>query len=246
MTTIGIFYIYSHRFIHDIVTSTLNASGFPDGLYNEKELLSENVKSKESKIRFLNELISLVGICEGQNVDVSAAKIVAGLEPIKTNHLLCKFGSIALDDDIDRKLAIQRCLSGENPGDAPRPLHSLKKSTNDPENMESSVNGALQDIGHCAGGGEINPDKYVCRLSALSGLSMEAKLQLCDSSQDTIRSWTKELGIKRPKCTDKLLNRPPFRFLHDLVMAVAFETGFALDIFWYVHLVKQHLDKYGH
>ena len=37
--------------------------------------------------------------------------------------------------------------------------------------------------------------------------------------------------VSKPKCSDKLLGKPPFRFLHDLISAVIRNTGFGVGLY---------------
>jgi len=67
------------RFIHDIVTSTLDSTGFPDGLFEPVELQSSTYKDdKAAKLSFLDKLIHLTNVGSGRILEVSSSKIVAG------------------------------------------------------------------------------------------------------------------------------------------------------------------------
>jgi TRAF3-interacting protein 1 len=47
----------------------------------------------------------------------------------------------------------------------------------------------------------------------------------------TVTQTKLERIIKKPKLTVKLLSRPPFRFIHDIVMEVMRCTGFGETLF---------------
>ena len=76
------------RYLHDIFSSTMEATGFGQGLYDEAELDGKSINERDAKINFLNKLIALVEAVLQEKIDVKANKIVAGLEPDKTNLFL--------------------------------------------------------------------------------------------------------------------------------------------------------------
>lgn len=76
------------RYLHDIFTATIEATGFAQGLYEEQELDSKLVNEREQKINFLAKMVALVEMMTNEKTDVKPAKIVAGLEPERTNEFL--------------------------------------------------------------------------------------------------------------------------------------------------------------
>jgi TRAF3-interacting protein 1 len=77
------------RYLHDIFTATMEAvPGFANGLYADVELDSKNINERDAKITFLSKMIALVEIMTQETIDCKPAKIVAGLEPEKTNEFL--------------------------------------------------------------------------------------------------------------------------------------------------------------
>jgi len=103
------------RFLHDALTETIRATGFGHGLYTEEELDAAKISEggKQAKLDFLNKMVSCVSFALGEKLDVSANKIVAGLEPEKTNAFLVKLYDAAttkLDASPD---AVMRVMQGE-------------------------------------------------------------------------------------------------------------------------------------
>ncbi|XP_022121349.2 TRAF3-interacting protein 1 [Pieris rapae] len=94
------------RFLHDIVTSVLKSTGFFEGLFEDHELKSDNVKDREAKITFLNKVIYVISKTVGKELNVKPSKIVAGQEPEKTNELLQCLAE-ALDKKLTSKDAVK-------------------------------------------------------------------------------------------------------------------------------------------
>lgn len=67
-------------------------------------------------------------------------------------------------------------------------------------------------------------------LTRVSGQNLDAFMERCDGSHAVTQKLLGEL-ISRPKLTEKLLERPPFRFLHDIITEVIKVTGFAVGLY---------------
>jgi len=107
------------RFLHDLVMEVTRATTFAQGLYSTEESDAEQLKEKTAKLEFLNKAISVTCFALGETIDVSASKIVAGLEPEKTNAWLVKLHQAATTCAGEKsEAAVQRVLGGEMAGAA--------------------------------------------------------------------------------------------------------------------------------
>lgn len=100
------------RFIHDIFTAIMRATGFPEGLFPPDMLNSANCKETKAKLAFLKTLIDCVSRANGCEPHlskvVSPKKVAVGAEADKTNLLLQQL-AIAAASGIDS----QAVVSGE-------------------------------------------------------------------------------------------------------------------------------------
>lgn len=76
------------RYLHDIFLATMGATGFGNGLYSEEEMDSKANHEKDAKIAILTKMITLTEMMIEEKLDVKPSKIVAGMEPERTNYFL--------------------------------------------------------------------------------------------------------------------------------------------------------------
>ncbi|KNC54059.1 uncharacterized protein AMSG_12284 [Thecamonas trahens ATCC 50062] len=102
------------RFLHDVVVALVAKRHFADGLFEPAELDVSNIKGKADKIAFLTKVIDVVGIALDMNVPVKPKKIVAGLEPKRTNIFLTMLAKAAVSKSVDMPDAVRRVRAGEH------------------------------------------------------------------------------------------------------------------------------------
>jgi len=103
------------RFLHDIVMEVIRLTTFAQGLYTPEECDAGSLKDKPAKVEFLNKIIACVSAVLGAPVDVSANKIVAGLEPEKTNAFLQSLHVVCTTMADKSPEAVRKVLTGEAP-----------------------------------------------------------------------------------------------------------------------------------
>mmetsp|Transcript_38414 Transcript_38414/g.80496 ORF Transcript_38414/g.80496 Transcript_38414/m.80496 type:complete len:518 (-) Transcript_38414:702-2255(-) len=198
------------RFIHDIIVATIKSTGFPNGLFGLEELQSSKFKdSKAAKVSFLDKLIHIVNVGNGTTLSVSSSKIVAGLEPQKTNILLSTFGLLAQDEMINRNKLIQHCLDGKGIDE----FRAIDKSS-----LAGEKNATSEDT-HPVSSSSSRENSSIDRQSIVE------QMKMCNEDIEQTRVIVSRI-VTKPKCSDKLLNKPPFRFIHDLIMAIGKATQF--------------------
>jgi len=79
------------RYIHDIITATIEATGWGQGIFVGDEQISKAISDKEQKIFVLQKVIDLTQLALGQEIDARPIKVVAGQECENTNAWLQAF-----------------------------------------------------------------------------------------------------------------------------------------------------------
>jgi TRAF3-interacting protein 1 len=277
------------RFLHDVITAVISTTRFAEGLYNEQELDSATLVEKQQKLDYLDKIIVMLGICQGEVLDISSLKVIQGLEPEKTNAFLLTLARCAIDSTINSPEAVIRTLNGEQPGQGPIPripggrdrdrgnrdetsqpksdpyLENQSKLSNlfdgGNERMDSKsigydskavIGAALENGGSERGksrggtrGGK--PSQQTGSGAGLTVLSnrpsfMDSEIEQCDGNIELTKELMGNL-IQRPKMVDKLLAKPPFRFLHDIIAEIIRVTGFASGLYNDFELDSANIDS---
>ena len=209
------------------MTATIESTGFPDGLFAPQELDSSSFKDdKHAKLAFLEKIIHLVNVGSGYALEVSSSKIIAGLEPLNTNTLLIAFARLALDKDLDRGLLVKHCVNGLGIEDyqlllREAPLGSMSASSVADVKGSDIIGACQEEVSANAVSSSELP------LTETDNKSMKRSVEECNEDINQTREMIAHI-VAKPTCSDKLLSKPPFRFLHDILMAIGKATGFNL------------------
>lgn len=86
------------RFLFDIVMEVMRVTGFAEDLFLPSERDPHNLTIAAVKVAWVRKIIDRTAEALGEEVDVSPSKIVAGMEPHKTNMWLQQLHRAALQD----------------------------------------------------------------------------------------------------------------------------------------------------
>ena len=236
------------RFLHDIVTNLQSSpTPFPPPqLFAADQLVSENVKEKEQKLAWLARVVEAVEAVNGAKVDVSAAKIIAGVEPEKTNVLLQQLAVAAQkglsEEEVMRKVNGEDKAAEAKPASkAAAPASAAKPAAAAAAPAAVSPPAAAKPAASPPAASPQQSPQPTTRPKAGSTSSTSASTTASaaptarrnsraaialppapDTPEDFTQTTQRLLGalITKPALKPNLLQKPPFRFLHDVVTSL--------------------------
>ena len=110
------------------MSEVIRNTGYARGLFDDRESDSANIKDKETKVAWLHKIIACVSLSLDEHLPARPLKIVAGLEPERTNEFLQALGRAARRGD--GAAAVRRVLAGEAPA-KPAPPDAKPAATAD-------------------------------------------------------------------------------------------------------------------
>ena len=221
------------RFVHDVISNVTAATGFGAGLFDDRPDLLDGkaIKDKQAKLDYLDRCLACIGHHVGEPLEAKSGKIVAGMEPELTNKMLQLLGKAAKAGN--DPAAVQAAVEGrEVQASGAKDDGGAKDVRPDPrlDDAAPGPDAAQSKPPASRGGRRAAPDKNEDAPPRSGGMEMDAMnydryVEECNGEIETTIVMLGKV-IQRPKLTEKLLAKPPFRFLHDVFSAVTAATGF--------------------
>lgn len=210
-------------------------------------------QDKQSKISWLNKLIECLESVTSESITADPNKIVAGIEPEFTNQMLQTFGSIAIDvangeltmSQILENMSSETNTAGQPTDDGPHGENRENQHNQQNEEVHSNqTNNARQqeqptttpqdthESNHRERPhSQRNSQKNSQKASPSKPPTKNEPNEPSEDKEQWLLDTQRTLGalIQRPRLLDKLLRRPPFRFLFDIVQSLIKSTGFPLQ-----------------
>ena len=183
------------------------------------------MQDKPSKVTFLEKIVLLVSKTIRKPVDIKPSKIVAGLEVDNTIHFIQLFIVAALDDlgdNIDGRSIASKSSSAS---EIDMSKNEISRSTILSDEIEQKLTQVKNKDNVLTSHHKVGTE---CSVKEFEGLSLSECIKQCNDEIVQTQSFIEQI-IQRPKCTEKLMSRPPFRFLRDVIVAIVLKTDFCVD-----------------
>lgn len=234
------------RFLHDNILSILNHHNYHADLFEGPELDAKGM-DKAGKVAFLGKIITVVAgdFSQLAELDAKPAKICAGKECEKTRafiQYLCLAatgGAAGEDAGAAAEEAKEEAQEEAQEEAKEEPKEEAKEAAKEETKKEEAAPAAVAK--------EKAEDPTPAPAPAASGSGdFDFTLADVDTSAENLPRTKDMLSfVQKPKPTEKSLNRPPFRFLHDLIIAILTSKSYHANLYEGDELNAKALDKPG-